>query len=250
MKNIAVVTGASSGMGEKYVDVLCKSKKQFDEIWIIARREERLVSLQKKYDEQNIKILKLDLLDEKSWVVFNDSLEKEEANIRLLINNAGFGRTGAFENISFKDNMEMIQLNVKAFTAITYISLKYMKPGARIIQMASAAAFLPQPYFAVYAATKSYVLSFTRALREELVKKRITVIGICPGPVETEFFENAGKTSWIKKAFFEKSERVVNKALRDLAAGKEVSVTGIYMNLFRVLAKIIPHNVLIKLIKE
>ncbi len=250
MKNIAVVTGASSGMGEKYVDVLCNNKKQFDEIWVIARREEKLISLREKYNEQNIKILKLDLLDENSWMIFKDTLEKEKPNIRLLVNNAGFGKTGAFENISFKDNIEMIQLNVKAFTAITYISLNYMKPGARIIQMASAAAFLPQPYFAVYAATKSYVLSFSRALGEELIKRRIKVIAVCPGPVETEFFENAGKTSLIKKAFFEKSERVVNKALRDLASGKEISIKGIYMNLFRMLAKIVPHQILIKFIKE
>ena len=123
-----------------------------------------------------------------------------------------------------------------------------MKQGGRIIQLASSAAFLPQPKFSVYAATKSYVLSFSRALNEELRKHKIYVTAVCPGPVDTEFFDRAEKgadTLFIKKLVMARPEKVVAKALLDARNKKEISVYGLLMQLFYVMSKILPHKLML-----
>jgi short-subunit dehydrogenase len=120
-----------------------------------------------------------------------------------------------------------------------------MKPNARIIQMASAAAFVPQADFAVYAASKSYVLSFTRALGRELREDGIFVTAVCPGPVNTPFFdiaERTGTTLAIKKYTMVEAKEVVHLAIRDSLAGRSVSVCGLPMKAVRVLTKTLPHS--------
>ena len=129
----------------------------------------------------------------------------------------------------------MIRLNCEALTDLTHRMIPHMRRGSRIIQMASSAAFMPQPYFAVYAATKSYVLSFSRALGEELKSAGIYVTNVCPGPVETPFLSHAygryGEMSFFKKMATAKPDRVVRKALKDCKRGKEVSLYGLSMNI-------------------
>lgn len=143
----------------------------------------------------------------------------------------------------------MIRLNCEALTNITHRIIPYMQKNSRIIQLASSAAFLPQLDFAVYAATKSYVLSFSRALREELKGKGIYVTAVCPGPVDTPFFdiaEKTGTTLSIKKYTMVKPGRVVSLALRDSYRKRAMSVCSLPIQAFGVLAKLMPHGALLK----
>lgn len=117
---------------------------------------------------------------------------------------------------------DMVGLNCQALTRMTLLCLPYMHPGSRIVNLASAAAFCPQPYFAVYAATKSYVLSFSRSLREELKTRGIIVTAVCPGPVDTPFFEVSGKPqNFLKELTMAQPGPVVHQALKDSRKRKE-----------------------------
>lgn len=250
MKKIAVITGASSGMGKKYVEILCKRKVAFDEIWLIARRQNEMERLAKKFPQYSFKIFPLDLSTSESYLKYEETLKEEKPRIKLLINNAGFGKTKDFASSKREDVLGMIDLNVRALTALSHISIPYMGKGSKMIQMASVAGFMPQPYFSIYAATKAYVISFSRALRREVKKKGISVITVCPGPVKTEFFEIAGSVNVIKKAFFKDADTVVKKALSDLNNNKELSLCGYPMQALRILEKILPHSFLMNFIKE
>ncbi|PKM95759.1 MAG: short-chain dehydrogenase [Firmicutes bacterium HGW-Firmicutes-1] len=250
MKNIAVITGASSGMGKKFVETICESQQTFDEIWLVARRREPMEKLANQYQEYKFKILPLDLASKDVYATYEDELKKEDANINLLINNAGLGKTGAFHRVDLEYYMNMIEVNIKALTAFTHISLKYMKKGSKIVNMASIAGFAPQPYFNVYAASKAYVISFSRALRFELKERGIKVLTVCPGPVDTEFLDVSGPVNSLKKGFFEEADAVVKKALRDLNRGKEISICGYKMKTLSVFMKILPHHIIMRFMKE
>lgn len=248
---IAVVTGASSGMGKVFAEYLPKCCKNLDEIWVLARRKEKLQELAWNLAEQfgvYVRIFQADL-SEKNWdIEFGEALHEHEPDIRVLVNSAGYGKVGMTLDAKKESLLGMIDVNCRALTKMTLSCIPYMKPGARIISVASAAAFAPQPGFNVYAATKAYVLSFSRALREELRKKKISVTAVCPGPVDTEFFEVSGTTdSLAKKSVMVSADAVVKQALFDAWRRKEVSVYGIWMKLSRIGAKLIPHKWIIKM---
>lgn len=249
MKRIAVITGASSGMGKEFVRQLAGSKLEPDEIWLIARRKDVLCKICEEYPNQKFRLLPLDLEKEESWMIYQKELERIHPAIQLLINAAGYGVIGNTDEIGVDDQIGMIRLNCEALEAMTQISIPYLKRGSRMIQVASASAFLPQPGFNVYAASKAFVVSYSRALGRELRKKEIYVTAVCPGPVQTEFFERAEKISHspdYKKAFRASKEKVVAKALKDSKKKKSVSVYGFSMNMMRIGAKLIPHELLLK----
>ena len=162
---IAVVTGASSGMGREFVQQLGYFYKTLDEIWVIARRRERLEELAEK-SRVPLRIFDGDLQKKKVYKKFCEALKEERPDIRMLVNSAGFGKSGAVTEIAgeeFRSQPDMVDLNCRALTRMTLLCLPYMKKGSRIVNLASAAAFCPQPSFAVYAATKAYVLSFSQS---------------------------------------------------------------------------------------
>lgn len=166
------------------------------------------------------------------------------------MNGAGFGKIGGTEDLALDEETGMIDVNCRALTAVTRLVLPYMSENSRILQFASAAAFLPQPRFAVYAATKAFVLSHSRALAMELKPRQICVTAVCPGPVKTEFFdiaETTGEIPLYKRLVMADPKKVVKKALRDSMMGKTVSVYGALMKAFFVLAKIFPHDVILSL---
>ncbi len=242
---IAVVTGASSGMGREFVRQIEHLYKELDEIWVIARRRERLEELRSRM-LTNVRIFQGDLLKDEIYQDILQALEEKTPNIRMLVNAAGVGKKGEVKELSCDSQLEMIDLNCKSLTRITKICIPYMKKGSRIINMASAAAFCPQPSFSVYASTKAYVLSFSRSLGKELEKEDIYVTAVCPGPVETEFLEIAGKTdNPIKDAAMVQPEAVVKKALVDAKNKKDVSVYGVTMKATKVATKLLPHRILI-----
>ena len=155
--------------------------------------------------------------------------------------------------MGYEHNRGMVKLNCQALTDVIYMTIPYMKYGGQIINLASSAAFVPQPEFATYAATKSYVLSLSRALRCELSDREITVTAVCPGPVKTEFFDVAQtdggrKPKAFKMLFMAKPHKVVTKAIEDARKGKAKSVYGLLMQMFEVICKVLPHEVILKII--
>lgn len=244
-KRIVIVTGASSGMGQEFVKQLDKCLKTVDEIWLIARRKERLQELQTSMEHVQARVLSMDICNDSELNMFESLLQTEQPQVRLLINAAGVGRAGRFDAITRNEIINMIDLNVKALVTVTHMVLPYMARRSNIIQVASASAFMPQKEFAVYAASKSFVLSFSKALRAELKDTRIFVTTVCPGPVDTEFLaiSNAGQEQKpLKKLVTGKVEPVVTKALRDAKDGKELSIYGLPMKAVWIASKVLPHN--------
>lgn len=245
---IAIITGASAGMGKEAVKLISKAYHWLDEIWVIARRAEVLEELKEQVSVP-LRVLPLDLTKEEYLLELEVLLEQKNPGVKMLINAAGFGKTGDFMKTSYKDNLGMIDLNCRALTAVTYLCIPYMRKGSRILQFSSSASFAPQMGFAVYAATKAYVLNFSRALRYELMKKEISVTAVCPGPVDTEFFDVAeenGTRMSIKDTFMALPEKVVRKALQDSLNNKEISIYGLPMKSFHVLSKVVPHKAILK----
>lgn len=187
----------------------------------------------------------MDVTDKEKMDAFYALLKKEHPKIRILINCAGFGLMGKVQDIPIRRQLDMIDVNVRALTNMTYACLPYVAKNGRIIQLASAAAFLPQKNFAVYAASKSYVLSFSRALAEELKPKHIYVTAVCPGPVATEFFDHAdtyGHSLLMKEKTMVTADRVVKQALFDSHRKKQISVCSPLMKAFMLVTKILPHK--------
>lgn len=247
--NIIIVTGASSGMGretarqldEIYTDAI-------DEIWLIARRRERMEELAATLKHKS-HILELDLADEASFEKLKLELEIVNPKVKMLVNASGYGISGNFTESDLEKQLGMIKVNCYALTAITGIVLPYMPDDSRIIQYASSAAFLPQIGFSIYAATKAYVLSFSESLNTELKSRNITVTAVCPGPVDTEFFAiseaNSSSPFKFKKFFMAEEKAVVKLAIKDSYKRKAVSVYSVPMKAFRVYAKAMPENVML-----
>ena len=242
---IALVTGASSGLGREFVRQIAEQGK-VEEIWAIARRRDRLKALQ-SISAVPIRVLALDLTRPGDMEYLRNTLQDELPNIRILVNAAGMGRMGPTVDIPAKDNDAMIDLNCRGLTEMTCTCLPWMHKGTRIINLASAAAFCPQAKFAVYAATKSYVLSFSRSLAAELKEKGIFVTAVCPGPVDTPFFEVSGKLpGGMKEAVMADPVQVVKQALIDAKYKKEVSVYGTAMKGAEAATKVLPHGMILK----
>ena len=250
MKNIAVITGASSGMGLETALRLAKRYRTIEEFWLIARRADRLYALKMQLARMGVQaiVIEGDLLSEQFRTKLERRLSAADVRIVFLVNAAGFGKLGPVETLSVETQEEMIALNCGALVYLTRLCLPYMLNGyGRILQFASSAAFLPQPEFAVYAATKAFVLSFSEALNEELRPRRISVTAVCPGPVKTEFFDIAEEVQEVplyKRMFYAKPAAVAKKAVRDCVLRKPVSVYGVSMKLFRIAARILPQRVL------
>lgn len=221
----AVITGASSGMGREFV-LAVDREMDLDEIWVIARRKEKLEELA-ALCKARIRSLALDLLDRESLAEYAALLEREKPEIRILINGAGFGVFGPFMERDLDMQLDIIQLNAGALTAMCHISIPYMPQGGKIVNLASNSSWQPVPYINVYGSSKAYVLNFSRALGVELKDRGIHVMAVAPGWIKTEFFEHAVSDDTIKYYDrFYTAEQVVRRAMKDLARSKKVSILG------------------------
>ena len=191
--NIAIVTGASSGMGREFVLQL-PGYVNVDEIWVIARRADALEALKTEISTP-VRPVVLDLCEAESFRTVESLLEAEKPNIKLLVNAAGFGKFGAYHKVSLQDESRMIDLNCKALVLMTRLCIPYMESGSHILQLDSLSAFQPVPYITTYGATKSFVLSYARAMNRELKQKGIRCMAMNPGWVKTEFFNHAFHTN-------------------------------------------------------
>ena len=242
---IAVITGASSGMGREFVYALDRDE-EFDELWVIARREERLSALQEKC-RAKLRPIVLDLQKRESYGVYQALLEQEKPEIAVLVNAAGFGLFGAFMDMDMNRQLDIIDLNSRALTAMCYMSVPYMAKGSRIYNMGSMSSWQPVPYINVYGASKAYVLNFSRALGVELKDRGIKVMAVCPGWITTEFFDHAIHDDTI--SYFNRyypPEQVIEKALKDMKKGKNASVLGFPERVQVLLVKHLPVSFVMK----
>ena len=245
---IAVVTGASSGMGKEFVLQISRTEK-LDEIWVIARRTDRLEELKKEITNTVIRPISLDLTKAESIEAYRSMLEAEKPDVAILMNASGFGKFGTFTDMSLDSMMSMIDLNDKAYVAMTYVTLPFMKEGGEIYQLDSLSSFQPVPYIGVYGATKAFVLSFSRALNVELKKRGIKVMAVCPGWVKTEFFDRAVEDNSVIVYYnkFFTAEQVITRALRDMKKGKDVSICGFSVRTQVFFTKLLPHKLVMKI---
>ena len=222
---IAVVTGASSGIGREFVYAVDK-KYTFDEIWVIARRAARLEELKGKC-RNTIRPVALDLAADADLKAYAELLEKEKPEIALLVNAAGCGVFGPFEEKDLGALLHSAKLNSLSLTAMCHLSLPYMKSGSAIVNMGSNSSWQPVPYQAVYGASKSYVLSLSRAIGRELRPRGVHVMCVCPGWIKTEFQQHAKHDEYIRYVDrWYGPEEVAAQAMKDLEKKKTVSILG------------------------
>ncbi len=243
--NTAIITGASSGMGREFVKMAAQ-RGDLDEIWVIARREDKLNELQKEV-KVPLHILPLDLLKAESYERFQAELDSRKPNVTFLVNASGFGRFGRNDQIPLQDDLDMIDLNCKAMVNVTKRVLPFMPKDSHIIQVDSLSSFQPVPYLGIYGATKAFVLSYSRSLNVELKERDIKVMAFCPGWVKTPFFDGAETYSKDAVTYFNKlftAEEVVRAAMKDSARGRDVCVPGFSVKMQVLATKLLPHKLI------
>lgn len=248
-KRIALVTGASSGLGREFARLL--AHEAVDELWLVARREERLQELAAEV-VLPCRVFALDLTQESSLEALSAALSAEPVTVRWLVNAAGFGRIGMAADIGAATTGRMIALNCRAAAELTERVLPYMEQGSRVLEIASCAAFQPIPYLAAYAATKAFLLRYSRALAAEVAQRGITVTAICPYWIrDTEFIHEAKRTD--KAGLFRgfplatDQKTVARRSLWAAEHGFTVFTPDLVSTLHRVVTSILPHRLMIAL---
>lgn len=250
MKNICVITGASSGIGREFFEQLSGSADyKFDEFWVIARGQEKLLELS-KLTKTPVRAISLDLSKEESYEEYRAMLEAEKPRIKLLVNCSGYGKFESTQKVGLSANLNMVDLNVKGTVAIDLTSIDYMEKGDGIINIASVAAYQPIPYINTYGATKAFVLNFTRALGVELSGRGIKVMAVCPFWTKTKFFDRAIKPEEnpvVKKyVVMYDPKDIARRALSDYKKGKNVSIFGVKSKLQVLAVKLLPATMVMK----
>lgn len=250
--NIAVITGASAGLGTEYAKAVDKMRDGIDEIWLIARRKEKLNEVAKLLTKP-VRILDLDITNNNHIETYENLLKTENANVKLLINNAGCGKLGMFDRLSKEENGSMVRLNCEALTVMANVTLPFMKENSEIINTCSIASFAPNTRMAVYSSTKAYVMSFSRALRSELKSRKINCLAVCPGPMETEFLGLAGIEKGTSHTFDtlprDNPQKVAEHSLKASRKGKAVFCDKFFYKFYRLAAKVLPTSIVMKMAK-
>ncbi len=251
---IAIITGASSGLGGEYLRYIAENGSDIDEVWMIARRADRLEKLAEAYkDKKKLVPFPLDLTSYDSYEIFRKRLEETKPEIGILVNNAGFGTLGDFDEQELAVQTRMVDLNNRALTAMTLASLPYMKKGDYVVNVCSIAAFAPNPRMTVYCSTKAYVYSFSKSLRFELKKKGINVLAACPGPMDTEFLPTAGIAKGSSHTFDTlprcNPRTVAEKSLKYAARGRGKYTPKVFYKFYHLLTKLLPHSIVMHMSK-
>lgn len=243
----ALITGASSGIGETFAEALAKDGL---DLILVARSTDKLreiaARLSRTYGHR-VEVIPADLSKPQPGAALLKKVEALHMPVDLLINNAGFGTSGTFHKLDGAREHEEIMLNVAAVVDLAHTFLPSMvkRGGGGIINLASVAAFQPLPFMSVYAATKSFVLSFSHGLYGEYHKHGIHVLAVCPGPVDTPFFEATGVPnlrSAIPQAFMMTADEVVKASLKALRAGDTVIVPGVSNKALAFVSRLMPRK--------
>jgi short-subunit dehydrogenase len=246
LRTVTLVTGASSGLGAEFAR---QCGERGDELVLAARRKDRLDALAAEIGGR-VHVVPADLAQSGGAERLVAALEAEGLCVDTLINNAGFGLSGAFAALPLDRQREMIDLNIRALTELCHRVLPGMRERGRggILNVASTGAFQPGPHIAVYFATKAYVLSFTEALHEELRGTGIHVTALCPGPTRTEFASVAGVTSKAFGRFAGSAEDVVKAGLAGLARNQAVVIPGFANKVTAQSNRIIPRGLMRRIV--
>lgn len=248
----AIITGASAGLGVEFVRQLEASFPRIECVWLVARSANKLEAAAKELKRAKAKIVPLDLCDEGSFAALSQLLSDEQPEVSLLVNNAGCGYLGDVGEGALDLQNRMVDLNVRALTAVTHLVLPYMVQGGRIINLSSIASFCPNPRMTVYSSTKAYVSSFSRGLAVELKDRGITVTAVCPGPMATEFLDIggiAGNSKTFELLPYCDPAKVVAGAYKASLAGRAVHTPRGFFKFYRVVAKILPQRLMIHFTK-
>lgn len=245
---IGIVTGASSGLGWAYAKEIERSM-ELDELWLIARREERLVELAQSLD-CDCRVLPLDLTGESGLETLEALLREERPRVEVLVSCAGFGKFGRAEDLTGEETDSMIALNCRAAVEVTRMCIPYLHRGSRVLEVCSCAGFLPLPGMNLYAATKAFLLSYTRSLREELKGRGIQVTAVCPFWIKTEFMavaRNTANPEAVKNTpFAMRPEAVAAWSLTMNGLGAAVATCGPIPFAMRLGSKVIPAGLAMK----
>lgn len=244
MKKIAIVTGASGGIGQVFVREL--AKEILDEIWVTGRKEQQLLMLREKYGEKIVPICK-DLTLKTDLLSFADKLKEETPSVLWLVNNAGIAKMSPAKEFSLPEIQQSIDLNCKAPATLINLCIPYMKNGSKILNISSASAFQPVPFLSLYAATKVFVRSYSRALSAELKPSGITVTAVCPGWVDTDMLPQKINGKKVRFPGIVSPEKVVKKALKDAKRGKDMSVCSLYVKCQHLNVKLMPQKLTMKI---
>ena len=248
----AIITGASSGLGREFVRQIAEVFPEIECYWLIARRTERLEEVAASLPDKLVSCMALDLCDPMSFVTFRERLMTEQPEVALLVNNAGCGYLGNVGEMETTTQTRMVDLNVRALTAITNMAVQYMGEGSRILNVSSIASFCPNPRMTVYSATKAYVTHYSVGLSEELKSKGVTVTAVCPGPMATEFITLGnieGNSRMFEMLPYCDQVRVAGGALRAAKEGRTVYTPKLFYKFYRVLAKVTPVKLMVKFAK-
>ena len=248
----AIITGASAGLGREIVRQLWDVFPEIECCWLIARRADRLTKLAESLPGKEAVCLDMDLCDPMSFVRLQEKLAEDRPEVCLLVNNAGCGYLGRIGEADTASQTRMVDLNLRALTAVTNMAVPYMPGGGRILNVSSIAAFCPNPRMTVYSASKAYVSAYTVGAAEELRPQGITVTAVCPGPMATEFLE-AGNIADNSKMFellpYCDQVRVAAGALRAAKEGRTIYTPRLFYKFHRLLAKVMPVKLMVKFAK-
>ncbi len=238
-KRIAIITGASGGIGKEFTKLMLQ--EEVDEIWAIARNQDKLVALKKELGNK-IAIFSKDLSKSTEIRSIGEMLEDQKPVIAYLINNAGIAKMGSYQDFTVEEAEITISINCSALAALCTLCIPYMRKGSRILNISSASSFQPLPYLNLYAATKAFERSYSRALNAELKRTGITATAVCPSWVDTDLLMKEYHGEKIKFPGIISPDRVAMTALRDAKRGRDMSVCTLYVKCIHTLAKLSPQR--------
>ena len=242
MSRIAIITGATGGLGNEFTRVV-SSYDDIDEVWAVGRNVDKLEYLKTTY----IKVVPIcaDLSSDGINIIIH-KIEDEHPDIKYLINNAGIGYLGPFEDMGIEGVRSFCDINCTVPALLIAAVLPYMKENAGILNISSASSFQPNPYLALYSASKVFVKNFSRALYVELKARKITVTAVCPGWIDTDMLPREKDGKKIKYTGMISSQKVVEKAIKDNKKGKDMSTPGWFSKYFRIYSKITPTKLVMR----
>jgi len=251
-RKIALITGASKGLGQALTVAAAAAFPELEELWLISRNIQLSEAMTAACGGKRLRAIALDLCDPASFGALREQLASGGVEIVLLINNAGCGYLGDVADNPAWQVSAMTDLNVRALSLVTNLALLYMPEGGRIINVSSIASFCPNPRMTVYSATKAYVSAFSRGLYEELRPRRITVTAVCPGPMATDFLttgEIEGNSKMFDRLPYCDPKKVAEGAVQAAKRGAAFYTPTRFFRFYRFVAKLLPVGWMVKLAK-
>ncbi len=246
--NYTLITGASKGIGKA---IAFEAASRGMNLLLVARSKELLEKLAEELSAKNVsvKTFAADLFEDDACKKIFQYVKENSLNVNMLVNNAGMGYYGNFIDCDLQKHLDVMKLNMDAHVKMTYEFLKTSDAGQRryILNTVSMGAYQPLPTMSIYAATKTFMLFFSRALRYEMKKKNVYVTALCPGGVETDFFGVAQMAKVVEKnaRFMMGAERVAKEGLNALMKNKSVVIPGFTNKMGALASKLAPHDIVV-----